>query len=447
MSLTSFAKALVPLPVVSAVVLCLSCLSFSLSAAIIDHTWIGTWGGTGAGNPVGVNGPGMSAGQRFVIRVAYDDASAVTDNVDVLDAFFNPSGELMRTIDLNAAGNSLDIFVPMEGLDAGSPFIYVQSEADHFPAFIPNPTLNFVNGSNISNTANLIGLEFEGNFFAGAAQNVIELFNTAPPGGPINMQSQIFNLDNGLPAVTGSNSLASAVGLAIDAGPDLVYNAATLVQNTSMSVLQSNDLGAARSDGEDFVDVSWTPAGTPSGNDTSVGIADSGLTMTTSTTTWTANATEQMTGKTASDTLNISYDNAVPTLNASATANAGGTDFSMTFADLDLAVNALIAGFESLTFAALLDGLIDATAFFNTLFTTGSQSSSDASLFSAFGAGAHNVVFTLVDKAGAMARASVDFTVNTVPQDVPEPGTWLLILLGASLLMLRPTAGKRSRRC
>ncbi len=86
-----------------------------------DITYVGTWDTTASGNSTGVGGPGMSAGQRYVLRISWDNLSATTDNVDVLTAFFTPSGNLMRTIDLDDPGNSLDIFVPMEGLDAGSP--------------------------------------------------------------------------------------------------------------------------------------------------------------------------------------------------------------------------------------------------------------------------------------------------------------------------------------
>ena len=153
-------------------------MSASVGAAPIEVIYVGTWSSTGSGNPTGVGGPGMSAGQKFVINITYDDTSAVTNNVAVLDSFFGDSGNDMTTVDLSAVGNSLDIFVPMEGLDGGSPFVYNQNETDHFPAFVPVPTLNFVNGSSIADPGNIIGLEFEGNFFPGAGFNVIELFNT-----------------------------------------------------------------------------------------------------------------------------------------------------------------------------------------------------------------------------------------------------------------------------
>ena len=405
------------------------------SAAVInDVTYVGTWDSVGSGNPLGVGGPGMSAGQRYVIRFSYDLSSIVTPDVDVLDAFFNPSGEKMSTINLNDAGNSLDIFVPMEGFDAGSPFIYNQNEGTHFPIFIANPTLNFIDGSDISDIGNIIGLEFEGDVFPGAGNNVIELFNTAPLGGPTNMVGQILNLDNFGIAASDTNGLMTAVELMVDAGPDIVYNAAALTKTATASVSQSNDLGAARSDGEDFVDFSWSPSGVEMGDSIAVAIADSGLVNTTDTSSWTASATEQMTDKADSDTLTVSYANAIPTVNASATANATGFDFTFSAADVDLAVNAIIGGFELLNFTAMV-GAIDATTFFASLFSSGAEAYSNAELFTEFGVGAHNVMFSVMDLAGSLATTSVSF--NTDAQPVPEPSAILLMLTSLMFLLIR----------
>jgi hypothetical protein len=520
-------------------------LSSAVFAAQINVIYIGTWDSTGSGNSTGSGGPGLSTGQKYVINISYDDTSTTTNSVDVLDGFFSPSGNTMSTIDLNAAGNSLDIFVPMEGLDAGSPFIYTQNETNHLNFFVPNPTLNFTDGSSISDPNNIIGLEFEGDFFAGAGFNVIELFNTAPSGGSTNMVSQILNCgDAGCfsssIASTDTNGLQTAVGLVVDAGPNVVYNAASLTQGTSSAILQSNDLGAGRSDGEDFIDASWSQTGAATGNDIDVGIANSGLSNTTDTTTWTVDMTEQMTGMTSSDSLNVSYNNAGPTaeaggtiqfsaanaltgantsgaevsdadlavngvianfeqvsytsdadgnalaggsingstvtnnidqliaiadsglttttststfnvavmdfagasasdsavieylnanptINATAIETAGVWDFTLTTADLDTIVNAIIAGFEILTTDLLVDAL--ATTFFDTLLATGSQSATNAALEATFGLGAHGMDFLVTDLAGATASVSVSFDVGDV-QPVPEPGTHMLLLAG-----------------
>jgi hypothetical protein len=411
--------------------ICLLGLALALAqpafAATQSVIYVGGWSSTGSGNPTGSGGPGVAVGQKFVIRIAYDDTSTTTDNVPVLTSGFTDSGNDMRTIKLDGPGNSLDIFVPMEGLDSGSPFIYIQDETDHFPAFITNPTLNFTNLSSISNPANIIGLEFEGDF-AGGGFNVIELFNTSPPAPPppaplpaINMVSQILNCGdiNCLSSAIASrniNALGMAVALIIDAGPNIVYDAANLTKTTSSSITQSNDLGALRSDNEDFIDPVWSKTGTPAGtnlNDIAVGIVNSGLTMTTSTTTsWNVTMTEQMTGVANSDSIAlVSYSNVTPSGSASATPTGPGTDFTLTFGDADLAVNALIGGFEMLTVTALVDGTMDGTAFFATLISTGTQSSTNAALEAAFGTGMHTVVFTIADKAGASVTPSADFEV------------------------------------
>jgi|GEM_PF-6560547 len=426
----------------------LATVSGSASAAIatMDIVYVGVWDSTGFANTL-PGSPGVSAGQKYVISLSYDDTTMVTNGVDVTDLLGNPTGSFMSTIDLSAPGNSLNIYVPMEGLDAGSPFIYTQDANDHV-FFGPNsmkPTLNFVNNSFIGDKANIIGLEFEGSeFFPGAEGNVFQLFNTAPPlGSPVSMTARIQNLFTGVVATDAElnvndpvDKLAEAVELMVQAGPDIVYNAASLTQTATAVITQSNELGAGRVDGEDFVDVNWTPAGTVTGNSNQVGIADSGLSMTTSTTTWTANAMEQMTGKTGVATLGVSYQNAIPTLNASASVSGSGIDFIFDAADADLAVNALVAGFEMLSFTALVDGVTDASAFFADLFSVGNFSYSMDDLLAAFGSGLHSVEFSALDKAGALANASFDFDVvgNPNPPSVSEPGAILLMFAGLMLL-------------
>ncbi|WP_286265895.1 hypothetical protein [Thalassotalea atypica] len=428
-----------------ALMLCALSLTNIASAAIIDVIYVGTWDTVAdTPNSTANGGPGMSVGQKYVIKFSYDDTSTVTNNVAVKDLGFNDTNKSMSTIDLSAAGNSLDIFVPMEGLDAGSPFIYQQDQSNHFDFGdnSPVPTLNFANGSDISDKNNIIGLEYEGDF-AGAGFNFIQLFNTATDTSATSMEAKAFNCMDancigGQVASTSSNNsvLNEAVELVVDAGPDIVYNAATLIQTATASVTQSNDLGAARSDGEDFVGFTWSETGTVIGDSIQVGIAASGLSMTTSTATWTANGTEEMTGKSDSDTTNVSYDNATPTLNASATVNGTDIDFTFNAGDADLAVNALIAGFESLSFAALINGATNATAFFADLFSSGAFSYSMADLTAAFGGGNHNVLFSVTDKAGFLSDVSFDFDVTTVvnPPTIPEPSAIVLMLAGLLIL-------------
>ncbi len=411
-------------------------------AAPVDITYVGTWTlAPGAGNPTGVGGPGMSQGQRYVVRISYDDASATTDGVAM-----GGSGELMRTIDLNAAGNSLDIFVPMEGLDSGSPFVYVQNETDHFPAFTPNPTLNFVNGSSISNTANIIGFDFEGDFNPDYAtnHNIIEVFNESSGPGVINQTSQILNCYDSACggsdiAIKGVNALTTAVNLVADAGDPIVYSASALTQTTNSSST-NNDLGAFRSDGEDFISSTWSEVGGSNlvgntaglNNDIAVAIQDSGLVNTIDTTNWQVDLAEEFTGFSDSATTLVSYMNANPVVSASATAVATGYNFLAMITDPDTIVNAIIAGFESLALtAASVDGS-DASAFFSDLLSTGSQFETLAALQAAFGVGMSTVQITGQDLAGAMAMFSfdLDLTGDPGPPEVPAPATILLMLAG-----------------
>ncbi len=429
--------------------------SVTASAAIIpvEVVYVGVWDSVGAGN-FGPGGAGISAGQKYVIALNYDALSIVSNNVAVLDGAFNPTPNLMTTIDLSAPGNSLNIYVPMAGLDtSGNPFIYEQNQSQHF-YYGPNspvPTLNFQNNTFIGDKNNIIGIEYEGDFAPGAGDNFIELFNTAAPNSPVvSMTAQVLSLGAGVASTdTDLNvsdppqRLAEAVELMVDAGPDIVYNAASLTQTATAVITQSNDLGAFRTDGEDFIDVSWSPAGTVSGNSNQVGIAASGLTMTTSTTTWSANAAEQMTGKADSDTTNVSYANAIPTLNASAAANGNDVDFIFDANDADLAVNTLIAGFEMLSFTALVDGTIDASIFFADLFSNGSFTYTMADLFAEFGSGPHNLSFFATDKAGAQATAlfGLEITGSANPPSIPEPSA-ILLMFGGLILLWR----KQSKR-
>ena len=54
-------------------------------AVQVDVTFVAGWDSLGSGNPVVPDGgPGLSVGQKLVIRIGYDDTSTTTDDVDVL---------------------------------------------------------------------------------------------------------------------------------------------------------------------------------------------------------------------------------------------------------------------------------------------------------------------------------------------------------------------------
>ena len=87
-------------------------------------------------------------------------------------------------------------------------------------------------------------------------------------------------------------------------------------------------VGACRPQRGAFIDLAWSPAGVAAGNDIDVALADSGLSNTTDTTSWSMAASEQMTGASDADTALGSYFNAVPSASGSAVATATGWDFS-----------------------------------------------------------------------------------------------------------------------
>lgn len=414
-------------------------------ATQIDVTYVGTWTGpTNPANATGAGGPGMATGQRYVVKASYDDASTVNTTAVRTEAGA-ASGQTMSTVDLGAAGNSLQILVPMEGFDAGTPFVYTQTQANHFPAFVASPTLNFKDGTSIGDTGNIIGLEFEGDFVVGAGNNVVEVFNTAAnAAAPINQVSQIINFGTGT-AIRGINALATAVDVVADAGSDIVYSAPPSERSqTTDSNSVNNDLGAFRSDGEDFIQASWSESGNPlvgvtSGNDITVAIENSGLTSTVDTTGFSVTLTEDLTGKSGTDTVGVSYLNALPTIdNVSALVQASGLLFELGFSDVDLAVNSLIAGFEELSVEILVD-LVDKTAFFADLINNGSQAVLQSLLLSEFGVGTHTFKANLSDRAiladsQLMAvMSSFDFEVVSNGGGAPatEPATLALFGLGA----------------
>jgi hypothetical protein len=213
-----------------------------------------------------------------------------------------------------------------------------------------------------------------------------------------------------------------------------------------------NDLGAGRSDGEDFLTYTWTigsgdVAGNLSGErldrtvttldvsnpntqphgprfvnqgtrsvddvNIAVGIQDSGLTSTTDTTTFGLRVEEDYTGKTDTDAVAVTYQNAAPT-----SADAGpdlvfdAANTSLAAAgsvnDPDLAVNALIPGFEAHQFNWSVGGNDIATGANPTI------GIADTGLSSTIDTG--SMQLTATDRAGESAGDSLSLSyANALP--------------------------------
>jgi hypothetical protein len=305
-------------------------------------------------------------------------------------------------------GNSFDLLIPMEGLDTTTPFVYAQNELNHLFFFNSTPQILFTatQTSNPGDPNNLppvtdpglsapgapdfVGYEFEGDFAPGSNFHFAELFvEVANIGGGSREATFVTDVLDGafLPAIRSSHqpppdppNVVLAQAVVAEAGPDIVYDAGNLTQTTDASSA-NNNLGNARTDKEDFVTYDWTgPGGGALGGadvdgteqdiipgvagstpravenvNKAVGIADSGLTRTTDVVQWQVEVTEDLTGLGPStDTTDVRYTNSGPTANAGpplvydAGTLAALADGSVV--DPDLAVNALIPGFESHTF-------------------------------------------------------------------------------------------------
>jgi len=336
-----------------------------VSAAIVDLIKIGTWTGTPDGSVT--QDAELQTGGKYVIHTTYDTTTVNSTATQIWNTPLNTVSMNVYEANLQTPGNSFRLLVPMEGFDGGSPFIYDQDQNDHFayPA-APNPTIQFTAPG--GNPANFLGYRFSGNFEPGTNNHFIDIYSVTPDGVTANQVTDAVRCDDpgcstGLPLVINSvNSLVDAVDLSVDAGNNKTYSAGTTSVTTDGSAGANNNLGAGRSDGEDFLSFAWSEGGspltgsmTPDGVNIAVGIANSGLSNTTDTATWQVQMDEDLTGLSATDTMTVSYSNAGPTAlpGSNLTYDAGTTSVTANggVSDPDLAINSQIAGFESHTFS------------------------------------------------------------------------------------------------
>ena len=207
-----------------------------------------------------------------------------------------------------------------------------------------------------------------------------------------------------------------------------------MAAQTTNVTATGNDLGAGRSDGEDFLGSTWDVSGTtqPDGINIAVELVNAGLTSTIDTTTWNATVDEQMTDFSGTGEVLVSYANTAPSSTLSATANPTGYDFAYTSDDVDLAVNAILAGFEQVVYSVFVDSI--ATSLFDDLIASGLLSLSNAELLAAFGVGSHLLEVIITDLAGATNTSSATFDVEDVISPIPVPPAFGLMLIALGFL-------------
>jgi hypothetical protein len=443
-------------------------------AAPIELIQVGTWT-ENPGNFQPSSGSELQLGGKFVIKTSYDPALTPSSPQDIGGQTFHvielSGGEAGATGGSTPNGNSFEVLVPMEGFDTGgAPFVYSQTATDHLnfpgdPYASPNTRIHF--DAPGGDPARFVGYRIEGGLVPGALGNFIQIQTEISETGLVDpVASQVVNIrfeENpaSYPMVIRSvDGIASAVPVIAEAGPDLSYDAATLVVTTDGGTSQDNDLGAGRSDKEDFLTHTWTlagsvengPLGTPLlGDDVdrtrpdgravenvnkTVEIANSGLASTTDVATWQIAVTEDLTGLDGgTDTLALSYDNALPIV-ALALATPVGDDilFELSVIDADLAINGLgLTDFELLEVELKHEGL-PFTAFAE-LIDVGVQHVDFDTLVALFGEGDDRLEVRVTDRflrgEGSFVSAFIDFTV------VPEPGTAVLVLMGLAGLGMR----------
>jgi hypothetical protein len=366
----------------------------------------------GSGQPT--SGTALQKGGKAVIKTTYDPAVTplmmTTVNgypywtVDLAGGAAPPNGG-----GLVSNGSSLDILIPLEGMDAGSPFIYASDEFSHgdypgdpFPSERPQIHFNDAAGTD------LLGFKMEslnfgpGGNFVQLKTEVASVSGVPTPSTVVQMRESDFDL-----IIRSVNGIVDSVSVQAEAGDALAYDAGNLTRTTDGGTFQNvdgtwqdNDLGAARSDKEDFLTHTWKNLGSveggatnvalvgsdqdadrpniipvpgdlqppPSGTRTvekvnkQVGIANSGLQSTTDVATWQVGVTEDLTDfNGGTDTVSVSYANAGPSANAGAdlvfdASNLTKSTSGASMQDADLAVNATIAGFETVSSDFKVDG-------------------------------------------------------------------------------------------
>jgi len=443
------------------------------SATPIDLTLIGIWS-ENPGSAAPGSGTGLEKGQKFVVNVTYDPAvTPITETT--VDGFIYYTVDLAGGAALPTGGglipngNSLDVLIPLEGMDVGSPFIYGQNELshrDHLGDPFPSPVtqLHFRDPAG----TDLLGFK-------------LETYDAGIPGNFLQMQTEVANIDPGggdplVPTGTGVaqmrtgsfdmiirslNAIVDSVPVQAEAGAALSYSAdkedflthdwtltGSVEGGATNAPLVGADVDAQRPlilPSENPFVLQPPPNGTRAAENVNkmVGIINSGLTTTTDVAAWQVAVSEDLTGfDGGTDIVLVSYDNTDVIINAAmATPVGDDLQFDLDVGDDDFAINALgLTDFEVVTYAMLLDG----TSFtgLSELLATGSQFVTVAEAIALFGVGTHSLEIRAADRVRTVAGTFVSDTLTF--EVVPEPGTGILLLLG--LLGLQRVSSTKHRR-
>ena len=388
------------------------------SAALIDIVVVGTWE---AANSALFNPFGLVAGDKFVMKATYDDAT-----------FFNGQEGVTASIDPAVnPGTSFEITIPHPGV-APSPLQF--DHTDHTDiGFAPTAQIEF-DGPNAGTPGNFRNFEIHVDFNYNGDNMDLDLLM-----GDIQEETFLTNVSQGgnLVAIgAGANHLAVVTPVTADAGGPYVFNRFSLT--LGLNGTSGGGAGLPR-------DFDWTGPGgalanSPGANIT-FGLAESGLANTIDTSSIDLLVTE---GElivldlaefaSASDQASVSYLNFVPLVQEAAGTSEvdGSITFSADVVDPDLNANALVAGFENVD----LDFLFDSS-----VFLSGEGNLDVATLLGIFGSpGTYEVIARATDLAGTtgIKAFNVDVATPLVPSLSP-----LGIALFSSLLGL---AGWRKLR-
>ncbi len=396
------------------------------SAALLDIVVVGTW--EAANNPI-VNPFGLAAGDNFVMKATYDDAT-----------FFNGQDGVTASIDPAVnPGTSFEVIIPHPG-PAPSPLQFDHNDHTDI-GFAPTAQIEF-DGPDAGTPGNFRNFEIHVDFIYIGDNMDLDLLK-----GDIQEETNLINVSEGGNLIAiggGSNHLAVVTPVTADAGGPYVFNRFSL----TLALNGTSGGGAGFPQVFDWTGPGGALANSPGANIT-FGLAESGLANTIDTSSIDLIVTEDdlialdlAEFASASDQASVSYLNFVPLVQEAAGTSEvdGSITFSADVVDPDLNANALVAGFENVD----LDFLFDSSVFLS------DEGNLDvATLLGIFGSpGTYEVIARATDLAGTTGTKAfnIDVSAPLVPSLSPLGIAMLLSVLGFSGLRMTGLAHRQRRR-